>query len=79
CMLRDYPFLLQSINSESKLIRRLRLLTENVYKSNEKISKNCLTTALLNNFFLHFAGTSHFMRLVDTNVDSWSKIRGNLY
>ncbi|MBD1217750.1 MAG: hypothetical protein H9536_10600 [Aphanizomenon flos-aquae Clear-A1] len=79
CMLRDYPFLLQSISSESKIIRGLRCLTENVYNPNGKITKYCLTTALLNNFFLHFAGTSQFMSSVNTNVDSWSKIRGKFY
>jgi hypothetical protein len=41
----------------------------------DKRSSECATKALINTFFLHFAGTAGEMRLVDLDATSWRDLR----
>jgi hypothetical protein len=75
CMLRDYPFLLPKPKIENKLIRGWKRLTRGHYQlPKKKITTSCLTTSFINNYFLHFAGLSQYMPLVDVNVLSWTQL-----
>ena len=79
CILRDYPFLLPTKNPELKIIRGWKRLTRGHFqKPDSRITKYCLSAALSNNYFLHFAGTAQFMGWFDTNLSAWSDLRGKL-
>ena len=62
-----YPFLDSYSNPLTKTIAKvLRKVNLERVALNEK----CVTTAFLNNYFLHFAGTSYEMRYVNTKYNS---------
>jgi hypothetical protein len=76
CLLRDYPFLLPHITLDNRVIRTWKRITRgNPVLPPKKIATACLTTAFINNYFLHFAGTGEYMPWVDTMVSDWSELR----
>jgi hypothetical protein len=75
CMIMYYPFLLPPKKTEIKPIRLWKRLTRGHYQlPPKKDTIPALNTAFLNNYFLHFAGTSQYMPLVNTNISSWNDI-----
>jgi len=79
CMLRDYPFLLPSIHIENKLTRAWKnFVRGSSQMPDTTIAKYCLASEFVNNYFLHFAGTSQYMPLLDTNTKDWYSLRGKL-
>lgn len=75
CMLMDYPFLLPLKKTEIKPIRVWKRLTRGHYQLPPKnITTAALTTAYINNYFLHFASVAQYMPWVCTNTDSWKEI-----
>ena len=75
CMLMHYPFLLPPKNTEIKPIRVWKRFTRGHYQlPPQKITTAALTTAVLNNYFLHFAGVDHYMPWVNINIDLWHDI-----
>lgn len=54
---------------KNRLLKRLGLRT-----LDERIQRACATTAFLNSYFLHFAGSLGDMRLVDQQVRTWNEI-----
>lgn len=79
CALRDYPFLLSRQTAENRVIRTCKRLTRVTFQSSlRRITTSCLTTAFINNYFLHFAGTAHYMPLVNTNISSWNELQGKI-
>ncbi|WP_293125597.1 hypothetical protein [Microcoleus sp. bin38.metabat.b11b12b14.051] len=73
-----YPFLLPKPQTESSLLARAKskLLAKGVPpRLVDKRASECATTALMNTFFLHFAGTAGEMRLVDLESTSWRDLR----
>lgn len=75
CLLRDYPFLLPRATLENKAIRAWKRLTRgNPFLPPKKIARACLTTALINNYFLHFAGTTEYMPWLDNQMCSWRDV-----
>jgi hypothetical protein len=66
-----YPFLLEKSNSLflNRVKRKLQAIALNMgVLTNKKLYVN---TAFLNSFFLHFAGRSSDIELVNTNIASW--------
>lgn len=79
CMLKDYPFLLPKQNTEIKPIRVWKRLTRGHYQlPPKKITTSCLNTTLINNYFLHFAGLSHYMAWVNINISWWTQLWAKL-
>jgi hypothetical protein len=75
CMFRDYPFLLPPRKAEIAPVRVWKRLTRGQDQLPPKgITAAALTTAFLNNYFLHFAAVAHYMPWVDTNIHSWNDI-----
>ena len=73
-----YPFLLPKPQTKSSLLARAKskLLAKGVPpRLVDKRASECATTALINTFFLHFAGTAGEMRLVDLASTSWRDLR----
>ncbi len=73
-----YPFLLPKPQTEASLFDRAKskLLAKGVPpRLVDKRASECATTALINTFFLHFAGTAGEMRLVDLASTSWRDLR----
>jgi len=71
-----YPFLL-NCSAATDIISRIRnrLLKQfGIPSLDEKLRQVCATTAFINSYFLHFAGSMYDMRLVDQHVESWSDI-----
>ncbi len=69
-----YPFLLEKSNSQfiNRIQRKLRQISlETKILNNKKVYVN---TAFLNSFFLHFAGRSSDIELVNTNITSWRNL-----
>lgn len=63
-----YPFLDSYSNSYQMNLRKtLRRVSLDPRAS---LLRKCTTTTFLNNYFLHFAGTAHEMKYVDTKVSS---------
>ncbi len=74
-MMMNYPFLLPPKNVEIKPIRVWKRLTRGHYQlPPKKVTIPALNTTFLNNYFLHFAGTSQYMPWVNTNISSWNDI-----
>lgn len=70
-MYLHYPFLLeqQSASIAHRIYRKFqRMITALGVQTNLKLKTNCVNTAFLNNFFLHFAGSSHDMWLLDSKL-----------
>jgi hypothetical protein len=66
-----YPFLLEKSNSRffNRVSRKLQKVALSIgIETNKKLYIN---TAFLNSFFLHFAGRSSDIELVNTNMTSW--------
>lgn len=79
CILRDYPFLLPPEPSKNKIIRRGQKYLYRISKlSQKKLTDRCVNTALINNYFLHFAGTAQFMNDFEHCAFSWQQLRGSL-
>ncbi|MDF5735825.1 MULTISPECIES: hypothetical protein [unclassified Nostoc] len=77
CMLRDYPFLLPSPTPENKILRTWKRLTRgHSQRPARNITRYCLSSAFINNYFLHFAGTSQYMSWFETNIVTWRYLRG---
>ncbi|WP_373529158.1 hypothetical protein [Nostoc sp.] len=75
CMAMDYPLLLPPKKTEIKPIRFWKRLTRGHYQlPPKKVTTPALNIAFLNNYFLHFAGTSQYMPWVNTNITSWNDI-----
>lgn len=69
-----YPFLLQKPQTSASLLNRAKskLLAKGVApRLVDRRASECATTALINTFFLHFAGGAREMRLVDLASTSW--------
>lgn len=69
-----YPFLLNSY--KGYFAQKLQGLTAKLDAPilASPLRKACINTAFLNSFFLHFAGSSYDMPLVDTRLKSWQEI-----
>jgi hypothetical protein len=66
----NYPFLLEK--SSNKVTRKLRrVMSKLPLLPHSKLRKICASTAYLNSFFLHFAGSAYDMSLVNTSLASW--------
>jgi hypothetical protein len=75
CMLKDYPFLLAPKKTEIKPVRVLKRLTRGHYQLPPKaVTSAALTTTLMNNYFLHFAGVAHYMPWANTSIKSWNEV-----
>lgn len=75
CMLMNYPFLLAPKKTEIKPIRVWKRFTRGHYQLPPKgVTTASLSTAFINNYFLHFAGMAHYMHWVNTNICSWNDI-----
>lgn len=61
-----YPFL---NNNENKSNMLNRIASKSGLSNSDKLMMKCATTTFLNNYFLHFAGSSSEMRYVDQNVN----------
>ena len=73
-----YPFLLPKPKTKASLFDRAKgkLLAKGVPpRLVDRRASECATTALINTFFLHFAGTAGEMRLVDLESTSWRDLR----
>ncbi|MBE9094079.1 hypothetical protein [Tychonema sp. LEGE 07203] len=73
-----YPFLLQKSQTSASLLSRAKskLLANGVPpRLVDRRASECATTALINTFFLHFAGGAGEMRLVDLTSTSWRDLR----
>lgn len=73
-----YPFLLSKPKTKANLLDRVKgkLLSKGVPpRWVDRRASECATTALINTFFLHFAGTAGEMRLVDLESTSWRDLR----
>lgn len=79
CILRDYLFLLPPESSKNKIMRRgQKYLRRFSGISNKTLTNCCVNTALINNYFLHFAGTAQFMDGFNPCASSWQQLRGRL-
>ncbi|MBD1873997.1 hypothetical protein H6F75_10915 [Nodosilinea sp. FACHB-131] len=79
CILRDYPFLLPPEPSKNKIIRHGQNYLHRISKLSKKtLTDCCISTALINNYFLHFAGTAQFMNSFKPCASSWQQLRGRL-
>jgi hypothetical protein len=65
----NYPFLVNQ--KQSRLLRKLYSVLK-VPNGGNKVLRSCVTTAYINSFFLHFAGGTADMELVDLDANSWS-------
>ncbi|MGB3263477.1 MAG: hypothetical protein WBA89_05925 [Microcoleus sp.] len=73
-----YPFLLPKPHASASLLSRAKskLLAKGVPpRLVDRRASECATTALINTFFLHFAGTAGEMRLIDLESTSWRDLR----
>jgi len=72
-----YPFLLPKPHTKPSLFNRVKgkLLSKGMPGRVDRQASECATTALINTFFLHFAGTAVEMRLVDLESTSWRDLR----
>jgi hypothetical protein len=73
-----YPFLLEKPTTKASFLNRVKgkLLSQGMPgRLIDKRASECATTALINTFFLHFAGTAGEMRLVDLDATSWRDLR----
>lgn len=73
-MYLHYPFLLEKSSSQflNRLQRKLQVIALKTGILNQK--KLYVNTALLNSFFLHFAGCSSDIELANTNMISWREL-----
>lgn len=80
CMVRDYPFLLPQPPEKNRIVRIWkRLMRKGQFQlPPRQMTASCLTTALINNYFLHFAGTAQYMPWVNTKIKSWQELSGML-
>lgn len=61
----SYPFLNKKNNTAKKIMKKIGV------DPNSKLISKCVTTAFLNNYFLHFAGrTTEDMKYVDKKIKS---------
>jgi hypothetical protein len=73
-----YPFLMHKPHPKPSLFNRVKgkLLSKGIPgRLVDRRASDCATTALMNTFFLHFAGTAREMRLVDLECTSWRDLR----
>lgn len=78
CILRDYPFLLPPEPSKNKVIRRGQKYLHLISRlSNKTLTNCCINTALINNYFLHFAGMAQFMNGFKPYASSWQQLKGH--
>jgi hypothetical protein len=73
-MCLHYPFILKKSPPlfVGKVERKLRALSLNLgIKARPSLRKTCINTAFINSFFLHFAGRSIDMPLVNTQLNLW--------
>ncbi len=73
-----YPFLLHKPHTKPSFFNRIKgkLLSKGrPGRLVDRRASECATTALINTFFLHFAGTAREMRLVDLEATSWRDLR----
>ncbi|MDJ1175404.1 hypothetical protein [Roseofilum capinflatum] len=76
CLLKDYPFLLPAEAPDNKVIRAWKRFTRGTsILPPKKMAIVCLASAFINNYFLHFAGTSEYMPWLNTKILSWSQLR----
>lgn len=79
CMQRDYPFLLPHLysnNFSGKVMRRLAGFYY-LFKMG-RVTSYCLSTAFINNYFLHFAGLPQYISRLNTKVNTWNRLRSKL-
>lgn len=79
-----YPFLLDEVSPDYSLLADAKLPIDLGWISIHIQQKICATTAFINSFFLHFAGCSEDMHLVDLSANSWrdcrdAKMRANVF
>jgi hypothetical protein len=73
-----YPFLLHKLHTKPSFFNRVKgkLFSKGIPgRLIDRRASECATTALINSFFLHFAGTAGEMRLVDLESTSWGDLR----
>ena len=72
-----YPFWRHKPHTKPSLLNRVKgkLLSKGMPGRVDRQASECATTALINTFFLHFAGTAVEMRLVDLESTSWRDLR----
>lgn len=79
CMLRDYPFLLPRKTLDNTVVRAWKRFTRGNSKLPPKaITTRCLNSSFINNYFLHFAGTSQYMSWVNTSIYKWDMLRSKV-
>jgi hypothetical protein len=66
----NYPFLIDNSPTKSRIVRKLNSML-GVFSISKKLAKNCATVTFVNNFFLHFAGCSADMKLVNLKATLW--------
>jgi len=77
CAARDYPFLLPKAEPEPLPLRAWkRFRRGHARYPDRKLARACVAAALLNNYFLHFAGTVEYMAWANLNIKDWQQLRG---
>jgi len=71
-----YPFLLPKPQANLASRLKSKLISKGMpVKLIDKCASECATAALMNSYFLHFAGTAGEMRWVDLEATSWRDLR----